>query len=157
MVEFALMLPVFMILIFGGITAALTYTHKAEVSHAVRDGARYGATVLGPVRHHRGLWEPELGGTRAVRDRAALRRDTVDVPDLRRVGDGFWRRVRQAGWRLFDRHNSTFPTTGCFNDGNVISGTRVHVSRYEAASKINLVFTTLSITVSSKGTARYEQ
>ena len=37
--------PCCLIIVFGGITAALAYEHKSEVVHAVRDGARYGATV----------------------------------------------------------------------------------------------------------------
>ena len=45
MVEFVLLLPVFLLIVFGGITAALAYEHKSEVVHAVRDGARYGSTV----------------------------------------------------------------------------------------------------------------
>ena len=45
LVEFALILPVFLIIIFGGITAAISYEHKEEIVHAVRDGARYGATL----------------------------------------------------------------------------------------------------------------
>src|SRR5436190_274223 len=45
LVEFTLIMPVLLMLVFGGITAALAYEHKSEVVHAVRDGARYGATV----------------------------------------------------------------------------------------------------------------
>src|SRR6516165_4731201 len=45
MVEFVLIIPLFLMLIFGGVTAGMAYEHKAEVVHAVRDGARYGATV----------------------------------------------------------------------------------------------------------------
>jgi hypothetical protein len=53
--------------------------------------------------------------------------------------------------------NATFPTTGCFDDGNVDSGLRVHVSAVRNGDKINLVFGQIPITVSSRGTARYEQ
>jgi hypothetical protein len=53
--------------------------------------------------------------------------------------------------------SSAFPTAGCFSDGNVDTGTRVHVSAVRGGDKINLVFSSIPITVSSNGTARYEQ
>jgi hypothetical protein len=53
--------------------------------------------------------------------------------------------------------SSTFPTTGCFNDGNVDSGTRVHVSAVRGGDKINLVLSSIPVTLTSNGTARYEQ
>jgi Flp pilus assembly protein TadG len=44
-VEFALILPLVVLLIFGMVTAGLTYSDHLSVTNAVREGARYGAAV----------------------------------------------------------------------------------------------------------------
>ena len=45
LVEFTLILPLLLLVVFGGVTTALAYERKSELVYAVRDGARYGATV----------------------------------------------------------------------------------------------------------------
>ena len=45
LVEFALILPLVLMLAFGVVTAGLTYNHKIDLTHAAREGARYGATL----------------------------------------------------------------------------------------------------------------
>ena len=45
LVEFALILPVFLMLLFGMITAGLALNEKQQMTHATREGARYAATV----------------------------------------------------------------------------------------------------------------
>lgn len=44
MVEFALILPVFMMLMVGTVSAATDYNLSNELTHATREAARYGAT-----------------------------------------------------------------------------------------------------------------
>jgi hypothetical protein len=45
LVEFALVLPVFMMVLLGMMTGGLAYSRKLSVSGAAREGARYGATL----------------------------------------------------------------------------------------------------------------
>lgn len=45
LVEFALILPVFAMLLFGMLTAGLALNEKQQMTHATREGARYAATV----------------------------------------------------------------------------------------------------------------
>lgn len=45
LVEFALVLPVFMMLILGMFTGGLAYSRKLSIAQAAREGARYGATL----------------------------------------------------------------------------------------------------------------
>lgn len=45
LVEFALILPVFMMLVLGMVTGAQAYNRQMTMHHAVREGARYGATL----------------------------------------------------------------------------------------------------------------
>src|SRR4051794_13996066 len=45
LVEFVLVLPVFMLLLLGMLTGGLAYSRKLSVAQAAREGARYGATL----------------------------------------------------------------------------------------------------------------
>jgi hypothetical protein len=45
LVEFALVLPVFMLLLLGMLTGGLAYSRKLSVASAARESARYGATL----------------------------------------------------------------------------------------------------------------
>jgi Flp pilus assembly protein TadG len=44
-VEFALILPIFVILVFGGISAGIIFWHQISSAQATRDAARYGGTL----------------------------------------------------------------------------------------------------------------
>jgi Flp pilus assembly protein TadG len=44
-VEFALVVPILVMLLFGITTAGLSYSHAIGVTNAVREGARFGATA----------------------------------------------------------------------------------------------------------------
>lgn len=45
LVEFALILPVFMALVLGMFTGGVAYNRKLSMTNAVREGARFGATL----------------------------------------------------------------------------------------------------------------
>lgn len=45
LVEFALILPVFTMLLFGMISTGIALNDKQQITHATREGARYAATV----------------------------------------------------------------------------------------------------------------
>jgi Flp pilus assembly protein TadG len=164
MVEFVLILPVFLLIVFGGITAALSYEHKSEVVHAVRDGARYGATV--PLNQcdttsncGNRNWAALVQYVTSQRSGGSLSTGQICVALVsgNRVGANPAAVYLRTGGVYSTGTNATFPTTGCFDDGDADSGLRVHVSAVRAGDKINLVFGTIPITVSSRGTARYEQ
>ena len=163
MVEFVLLLPVFLLIVFGGITAALSYEHKAEVVHAVRDGARYGTTVPpgqcdNTVACGNRNWAQLVQYVTAQRSDGALSTNQICVALV--TGGSQSTPVAlyvHPGGVYSTGTNSTFPTLGCFDDGNVDTGTRVHVSVVRGGDKINLVFSSIPITVRSSATARYEQ
>lgn len=48
LVEFALILPVFMILVLGVFSGATVYNQKLDLSHAAREGARFGSVLKTP-------------------------------------------------------------------------------------------------------------
>src|SRR5712691_11496184 len=45
LVEFTLVLPLFLVLVLGMLTGGIVYNHKLDMVHAAREGARYGATI----------------------------------------------------------------------------------------------------------------
>jgi Flp pilus assembly protein TadG len=48
LVEFALILPVFMILVLGVFSGAVVYNQKLDLAHAAREGARFGSVLKTP-------------------------------------------------------------------------------------------------------------
>ena len=56
LVEFALLLPIFAMLLFGMITAGLALNEKQQMTHATREGARYAATVGAEQTFDSGTW-----------------------------------------------------------------------------------------------------
>ena len=61
LVEFALVLPVFLMLLLGMMTGGLAYSRKLSVAQAAREGARYGATLPITASNPVGTWLPRVG------------------------------------------------------------------------------------------------
>ena len=159
MVEFVIILPLFLMLIIGGITAALVYEHKGEVVHAVRDGARYGSTVpLGQcdtvAACGNRTWAELVQYVTSQRSAGALSGADVCVA---LVGGTSGAVFNRSGGVYATPASALFPTAGCFSDGNVDSGARVHVAAVHDGDRINLILKSVPATVTSNATARYEQ
>jgi Flp pilus assembly protein TadG len=45
LVEFVLLVPLFLILTLGMVSAGIVYNQKLDLTHAAREGGRYGATI----------------------------------------------------------------------------------------------------------------
>src|SRR5439155_19404706 len=61
LVEFAILLPLLIMLILGMFTGGLAYNQKQEMTHAAREGARYAATVpLSTTFTNGGTWEANI-------------------------------------------------------------------------------------------------
>ncbi|MDP9443240.1 MAG: pilus assembly protein [Actinomycetota bacterium] len=64
-VEFALVLPILVMLLLGTVTAGLSYSHAVGLSNAVREGSRFAATT--PYPPLSGDWATDvISRTRAV-------------------------------------------------------------------------------------------
>ncbi|HUP84127.1 MAG TPA: TadE family protein [Acidimicrobiales bacterium] len=61
LVEFAIVLPVFMMLLLGMMTGGLAYSRKLSVAQAAREGARFGATLPITASLPRDAWLPRVG------------------------------------------------------------------------------------------------
>lgn len=159
LVEFTLIMPLMLLIVFGGITTAMAYQHKSEMVHAVRDGARYGATVPRDqcdtvTNCGNRNWAELVQYVTSKRSGGALTTSQICVALV--VGSSGSVYTRTNGVYSTGT-NATFPDTGCFDDGNADTGMRVHVSSVKGGDKINLVFSTLGVTLKSSGSARYEQ
>jgi Flp pilus assembly protein TadG len=154
MVELAIILPFFLMLIFGGVTAAMAYEHKEDVVHGVRDGARYGATLPLTQCDSSGCpsgrtWAQQVKYVTIARSGGALSSsDTVCVALV----------TGSASTPSVYGDASKYSTTGsaCFADSSGDTNSRVQVSASHGGDKINLVFHTIDVTVSSNATVRYE-
>lgn len=148
LVEFALILPVFMSLILGMFTGGLLYNQKLQLTHAAREGARYGATL------------PEgedctIAGTTYPWDecvqRVVLERTAGDVTNLNDICVALVE--GSAGTPVDNNHTTT--GTNCFNDGGNDTGTRVQIS-VKRLGKIEALFFTMNVTLTSRATAQHE-
>ena len=162
MVEFALIMPVFMILIFGGITASLVYQDRSAVVNAVREGSRFGATLPyaqcdttsnctagGSARN----WAQLVQYATQKRSEGALSLSQICVALVTGSTGSIY---THTGGVYTTGTTSTFPTTGCFDDGNAYTETRVHVAAIKDGEKINLVFHAFPLSLTSKSISRYE-
>jgi Flp pilus assembly protein TadG len=165
LVEFTLVLPLLLLIVFGGVTTALAYERKSELVYAVRDGARYGATVsrnqcsdiTQPCIGNRN-WAQLVQYVTSKRSDGALA--TSDICVALVVGGSSTNPAAvytQTGGVYSTGTNATFPDVGCFDDGNADNGMRVHVAAVKNGQKINLIFSTLGVNLKSTASSRYEQ
>src|SRR5688500_20294056 len=61
LVEFALVLPVFLMLLLGMMTGGLAYSRKLSIDQATREGARFGATVPITASLPLDSWQARVG------------------------------------------------------------------------------------------------
>src|SRR5262249_30993240 len=144
LVEFALLIPVFIMLLLGIVSAGTVYNHKLDLVHAAREGARYGATIpkdqCTPDTKCDGKTWAEL--VRAVvvdRSDGDVSADQVCV-SLVSGDDG-------------TPVDATFTTkadgSSCYDDGNEDTGFRVQVRIVRSTDEINGAFFRVPVTLSS--------
>ena len=155
LVEFALILPVVLMLIFGMITAGLTYNHKIDLTHAAREGARYGATLAqlqcsgSPNPCGTQTWAQVVQSVVVQRAAGDLTASQVCVALVTgnpgaSLGSGF-------------SVNSANADGTCYSDGNGDAGKRVQVAITKTGDTINAVLFRIPVTLTSQATAKFEQ
>jgi Flp pilus assembly protein TadG len=154
LVEFAIVLPVLVLLITGMITAGMAYNQKLQLTHATREGARFAATVSPTQAFSNGdTWANNVRDL--VVDRAAG--DLVNSQVCVSLVEGSPAVVHQG--------SATYSTAGagtpCIpGQGYPLAGTdeglRVQVTATRPGS-INLaVLPSVNFTISTKATAKSE-
>jgi Flp pilus assembly protein TadG len=154
LVEFAMILPLVVMLAFGMVTAGLTYNHKIDLTHAAREGARYGATLA--QLQCSGTPNPcgTLNWAQVVQS-VVVERAFGDVTAAQvcvSLVNGSPGAVLASGYNVNPQNaNGT-----CFDDGNGDAGKRVQV-RITRGDKIDGVLFKFPVTLTSQATAKFEQ
>jgi hypothetical protein len=154
LVEFALILPLVLMLGFGVITAGLTYNHKIEVTNAAREGARYGATLAqlqcsgSPNPCGTQTWAQVVQSVvvqRAAGDLTAAQVcvSLVSGSPAASLGSGF-------------AVNSPNADGTCYNDGNADPGKRVQVGITKTGDRIDGIMFRIPVTLTSQATEKFE-
>jgi Flp pilus assembly protein TadG len=148
-VEFAISLPVFMMLVLGMFTGGLALHHKIVVTNSAREGARYGATLAQAQCPCGGLsWTAAVQSVAVQRSGGNIQ--TVDVCVALVQGAGSSVAAIDAG------HTSAGGTSACFVDNSSDSGKRVQVS-VRRQDTIEWLVGAKTVTLLAQATAKYEQ
>lgn len=160
-VEFAIILPVFVMLAVGMFTGGLTYNNKDHITHAAREGARYGSVLP------KGDFATAAAWATSVRDSAVDRSDGVIDLSLTGhsvcvalvTGKGNGRTVVSGAGGSYAIGLPSQPLSsggdGCFADGGADESERVQVA-IERPGQISAVFFEMNPTLRSQAVARYE-
>lgn len=159
LVEFALILPLFMTLILGMFSGGRAYNQNLSVTHAAREGARYASTLAKqPTGLAANFWWS------AVEDRI-VEAAAGDL-DLAQTGHFLCvALVKPDGTVWTDSSGNPYSQTlgnppgfipaNCYSDGLTDTFSRVHVLVGRPA-QIETLFFTRDLSLRSQGTARYE-
>ena len=157
LVEFALILPVIIILSFGTITAGMAYTRQLTISDATSQTARYAAT----------LDRSAYASTDLFLDAVYARLMTVDDDELTTTATSrniciAYVFVSSAGVSstrsrtVTSTETATYSNTSCYTDNLPATGDRriqISVSRGDT---IDIVFRRFNVTLRRQVAVRYE-
>jgi Flp pilus assembly protein TadG len=157
LVEFALILPFFLMLVFGVLSAGQAYNNKLTVVNVAREGARYGAALpqsqCTPTSSCSGkTWAQAVQAVVAQRSDGSLSTSQVCVALV--AGSPA---AVVGGSSTASFTTSTDGSSPCYNDGLTDGGTRVQVSATRSGDRITAVLFNIPVTESSSATARFEQ
>jgi Flp pilus assembly protein TadG len=150
--ELVILLPVMFMVIFGALSAAINYNRKLDVTHAAREGARYGATLpelqCTPTSSCGGRpWAQHVQSVVVERSDGTL--DTAEVCVSLVKGS--------TGTPIGASFTTKPDGSACFNDGNGDAGKRVQVSTRRTGDAIDAILVRVPVTLASDATARFEE
>jgi Flp pilus assembly protein TadG len=150
LVEFALILPVFMMLVLGMFSGGLAYNQKLSITGAAREGARYAAT----------LPKSQFTGPTAASDWLSAIRNVVRDRaggDLNVSGSSICVSLvtGTSSHPTVDPGYSTNGSSPCYTDGSTDGAARVQVV-VQRPGKIEALLFKTNLTLSSRATAKHE-
>lgn len=153
LVEFALILPLLAAITFGMLTSGVVYNHKMDLTHAAREGARYGATVplaqCTPTSNCGGkTWAQLVQSVVAERSFGDVTTSQVCVALVSGTGS--------PASPVGASYTTNSDGSACYDDGNGDTGNRVQVYITKTGDKINAVLFKANVTLTSKATAKFE-
>jgi len=147
-VEFAFVIPVLAMLLVGMISSGILYNKQMQLTHATREGARYGATVPEDQTFSSGTWATNVRNLVVDRSAGELENAQVCValvvsnPPVPITTDG--------------SHTTQSGNQPCFDDsGGGQSGKRVQV-KVQRPGELDAVFLRIDVTLGAKATAKHE-
>jgi hypothetical protein len=150
LVEFALILPLFMMIVLGMFTGGLAYSRKLAVTQATREGARYGATLPLTAEPTVDQWLARVASVAVASSDGEL---TTTTPGMQVCvayipGTGVPRRVQMVG------SATSYGDSSCFTDGR---GSEARVQVVGARdSKLETLVWSRDLSLSSRAVSRYE-
>lgn len=153
LVEFALVLPLVVVMTFGMMTSAMAYNNKMDLTHAAREGARYGSTL--PLTQCSGSPNP-CGGTTTW---AQLVRSVVVERAMGAVTAADVCVALVHGSSASVNTPTTSYSTGgavCFPESSGDAGNRVQILITKSDSAIDAVFFRIPLALTSEATAKFE-
>jgi Flp pilus assembly protein TadG len=150
LVEFALILPVFMVLVLGMFSGGVAYNRQIALRNAAREGARYGSILpRTPETVSGATWADRIRSNVVDRSEGELTTSDICVA----LVDG------ASGTVVVGSTPNAFTTQSgggnCFNDGGADGKKRVQVSVKANATIEALVFSR-NVVLTSTSTARFE-
>lgn len=146
-VESAFVIPLLMMLLLGMISAGTLYNQQLQLTHATREGARYGATVPADQAFNKGTWADNV--RELVIERSAGELTTAEQVCVSLV-EG------EPPVPLSADHTTQADGSACFDDsGGGESGARVQV-RTERPGELDAMVLRFDLTLDAKATARHE-
>jgi Flp pilus assembly protein TadG len=145
-VEFALITPLFFALVLGMFTGGILANRQMEVTHAAREGARYGASLPVEETFSSGTWATSVRDVVVERSDGQLSAAKVCVA----LVDG------DTPVPVSDDHTTKTDGSACFDDSaSAESGLRVQV-RAVTSGRLEVVFFSRDVEVSATVTALHE-
>jgi Flp pilus assembly protein TadG len=154
MVEFAFVAPVLTALVLGMFTGGVAYNRKQDLTHAAREGARYGATIPKNQPYAGGAsWAGTVRQTVVDRSAGDLTAAGVCVALVTGAGGGT---VVSGGTGTWTTGGGTsgFPVN-CYDDDGSDANLRVHVL-VQRQSKLEAGFFSRDLDLKAVATSRHE-
>lgn len=153
LVEFALIVPVFMMLVLGMFSGGMAYNRQLALTNATREGARYGATVpkdqCAPTSNCGGkTWTQLVQQMTVQRAEGVLDSAAVCVALVSGAGS--------APTPVDAAHTTRTDGKACYVDNSADNGRRVQVTVTRADKLEALVFT-MPLNLHASAAARFEQ
>lgn len=151
LVEFSLVLPVFMMLLLGMLTGGLAYSRKLSVAQGAREGARYGATLPITAALPVDTWLTRVANVTIASSDAELAADrpgqALCVAHV--ASSGTARSRQQTGTTV------SFADAPCIVDDGRAGETRVQVVA-RRSSRLEVLLFSRDLDLSSRAVARFE-
>lgn len=153
LVEFALILPVFMMLVLGMFSGGIAYNHQSSLANSAREAARYGATVAEaqctPTSNCGGqTWAQMVQSVAVERSNGDLTTAGVCVALVSGPGN--------APVATDSAHTTAGGTSPCYVDNSADTAKRLQVTG-SRPDTLEALFFSMNLTLHAQATAKYEQ